>query len=68
MRRREPEPEPTVPAELVTFDPERWRDRGGVEGWIGARRQLLRAGVWPGDPIEALREHAATKRRAAMGR
>jgi hypothetical protein len=68
MRRREPEPEPTMPAELVTYDPERWRGRGGVEGWIGARRQLLRAGVWPGDPIDAIQEHADAKRAMASRR
>jgi hypothetical protein len=66
MRRRDRGPEATPPAELVEFVPAVWADRGGLDGWLTARRVYLRADRGQTvDPIDWLRENVAIKRRLA---
>jgi hypothetical protein len=63
VRRREPEPEgPTVPLELVEFEPERWPD---VAAWCDARRSWVAVHGYPWDPIDWMRESVAAVREAA---
>jgi hypothetical protein len=66
MRRRDPGPAAAPPAELVEFVPAVWEPRGGLDGWLTARRAWLRAdGGETVDPIDWLRENVALKRRLA---